>query len=101
MENQESKCAAVPDAPMADIPNPVTGQTIAHLRSIPLHTVAIRLLRCTNAFTGLSRVWQTLVIGHVWPFPLVVVLWARQDLNLQPTDYESAALTRLSYGPAG
>ncbi len=25
--------------------------------------------------------------------------WARQDLNLQPTDYESAALTRLSYGP--
>ena len=26
-------------------------------------------------------------------------LWARQDLNLQPTDYESAALTRLSYGP--
>jgi hypothetical protein len=29
----------------------------------------------------------------------VVVLWARQDLNLQPTDYESAALTRLSYGP--
>ncbi len=27
-------------------------------------------------------------------------LWARQDLNLQPTDYESAALTRLSYGPA-
>jgi hypothetical protein len=30
---------------------------------------------------------------------LVMVLWARQDLNLQPTDYESAALTRLSYGP--
>ena len=28
------------------------------------------------------------------------VWWARQDLNLQPTDYESAALTRLSYGPA-
>jgi hypothetical protein len=26
--------------------------------------------------------------------------WARQDLNLQPTDYESAALTRLSYGPS-
>ena len=25
--------------------------------------------------------------------------WARQDLNLQPTDYESAALTRLSYEP--
>ena len=25
--------------------------------------------------------------------------WARQDLNLQPTDYESAALTELSYGP--
>ena len=25
--------------------------------------------------------------------------WARQDLNLQPTDYESAALTGLSYGP--
>ena len=23
-------------------------------------------------------------------------LWALQDLNLQPTDYESAALTRLS-----
>ena len=33
------------------------------------------------------------------PFPLVMVWWARQDLNLQPTDYESAALTRLSYGP--
>ena len=32
-------------------------------------------------------------------FSLVVVRWARQDLNLQPTDYESAALTRLSYGP--
>ena len=28
-----------------------------------------------------------------------VSLWARQDSNLQPTDYESAALTRLSYGP--
>ena len=28
-----------------------------------------------------------------------VRLWARQDLNLQPTDYESAALTGLSYGP--
>jgi hypothetical protein len=26
-------------------------------------------------------------------------MWARQDLNLQPTDYESAALTGLSYGP--
>ena len=25
--------------------------------------------------------------------------WARQDLNLQPMDYESTALTRLSYGP--
>ena len=25
--------------------------------------------------------------------------WARQASNLQPTDYESAALTRLSYGP--
>ena len=32
-------------------------------------------------------------------FPLVDELWARQDLNLQPTDYESAALTGLSYGP--
>ena len=30
---------------------------------------------------------------------LAFQLWARQDLNLQPTDYESAALTRLSYGP--
>jgi hypothetical protein len=28
-----------------------------------------------------------------------VFMWARQDLNLQPTDYESAALTGLSYGP--
>ena len=26
-------------------------------------------------------------------------LWARQDLNLQPADYESAALARLSYEP--
>ena len=26
-------------------------------------------------------------------------LWARQASNLQPTDYESGALTRLSYGP--
>jgi hypothetical protein len=25
--------------------------------------------------------------------------WARQDSNLGPTDYESAALTMLSYGP--
>ncbi len=32
-------------------------------------------------------------------FFLVGGLWARQDLNLQPTDYESAALTRLSYEP--
>jgi hypothetical protein len=34
-----------------------------------------------------------------WTSPLPTVWWARQDLNLQPTDYESAALTRLSYGP--
>ena len=34
-----------------------------------------------------------------WPSSLVARLWARQDLNLQPTDYESAALTGLSYGP--
>ena len=40
------------------------------------------------------------VKGALRPFPLVGRLWARQDLNLQPTDYESAALTRLSYGPA-
>ncbi len=25
--------------------------------------------------------------------------WAQLDLNQQPTDYESAALTKLSYGP--
>ena len=34
------------------------------------------------------------------PYPMGLVQWARQDLNLQPTDYESAALTELSYGPA-
>jgi hypothetical protein len=28
-----------------------------------------------------------------------LILWAREDSNLRPTDYESAALTRLSYGP--
>ena len=26
-------------------------------------------------------------------------LWAQRDLNPRPTDYESAALTKLSYGP--
>ena len=30
---------------------------------------------------------------------LVVRFWAQQDLNLRPADYESAALTKLSYGP--
>jgi hypothetical protein len=33
------------------------------------------------------------VSAYFQPFLLVMVLWARQDLNLQPTDYESAALT--------
>ena len=27
------------------------------------------------------------------------IYWAHQDLNLRPADYESAALTMLSYGP--
>ncbi len=37
---------------------------------------------------GLSQVNRTF-----WQFSQVVSWWARQDLNLQPTDYESAALT--------
>ena len=32
-------------------------------------------------------------------FPAGQELWARQASNLQPTDYEAGALTRLSYGP--
>ena len=27
------------------------------------------------------------------PFLNLLILWAQQDLNLRPTDYESAALT--------
>ena len=42
----------------------------------------------------------SLVAATFWAFPQASGLWARQDLNLQPTDYESAALTWLSYGPA-
>ena len=41
----------------------------------------------------------SLVTADFSAFLQVGGLWARQDLNLQPTDYESAALTRLSYGP--
>ncbi len=33
--------------------------------------------------------------------PSLLAWWAWQDLNLQPTDYESAALTELSYRPQG
>ena len=38
-----------------------------------------------------------LVRGPFRPFSQVVALWARQDLNLQPTDYESVYLTALTW----
>ena len=31
--------------------------------------------------------------GSLAQYPFVSIWWAHQDLNLQPTDYESAALT--------
>ena len=53
----------------------------------------------TNHLKGSKRLKTLRPLGF-WLKPKGRLRWARQDLNLQPTDYESAALTGLSYGPA-
>ncbi len=57
-----------------------------------------RILMCQSAArTASEEVPEWLNWGHnPWS-----AWWAWQDLNLQPTDYESAALTELSYRPRG
>ena len=50
--------------------------------------------KMTRPVTGIRKYRLTWVFTTEWNrMKRYALLWARQDSNLQPTDYESAALT--------